>query len=1049
MLDASNPQTGKQESTGLLKFVSLLLFCSGFCGLAYQTAWFRELRLIFGASTPATGAVLAIFMGGLGIGGVVLGKRADKSPNPLRFYGILEVLIGVFAAISPLLVAFAQLVYGALGGSVSIGFIPATVARILLSVLVLGAPTFLMGGTLPAAARAVETPNDLRRSSLAVIYGINTLGALSGVLLSTLLLLEVLGIKRLLWSCALLNILIGFVAIRISFALKPALALSSVEALSPKTVNQHFVYVCALVVGFVFFLMELVWYRLLGPLLGGSVYTFGLILATALFGIGLGGAAYSIFGQSRRPTALGFATTCALEALFLAIPFAVGDYGAVFAALIQPFSALGFYGLVFGWSLITVFYVFVPSFIAGYQFPLLVGLLGAGSAEVGKETGLAYGFNTLGAILGSLAGGFGLLQALTAQGSYRLSVSLLSAMVIVTVVIYGRNKALSLAPLAASVLACVLLLAEGPTSAFRHSAIGVGRVNLAGMSYNQILGFLSERKRVVVQEFEGRESSVGITNEDGYAIVINGKSDGQCRADVGTQVMGGLLGCALHEAPKNALVIGLGTGESAGWLKDWQSIESVDVVELEPSVVEASKYCSVANRGVLEDPKVHIFIADAREVLTTFKKKYDIIFSEPSNPYRAGVASLFTTDFYRSASNRLADRGLFLQWLQTYRVDADTLKTVYKSLKEVFPYIETYYTQAGDLLLVCSMHEIQYDYEALDRRTRTEPLRTGMKIAWRVEGVEGLLSHFVGGTALADALAKSAPDINTDDRTVIEFSFARSTGVRSDVDLQELRALAKALRADLPHFRAGTPSIEAIKEYRVQTGLAVDNEPILDQDNDEGLKARAQAYIAFLRSDLEGVLEWWNRQSVPPSGLASLSVVGEALAEKGDEQAPLLAEQIDKTFDVEAEVVKARFYFRKGMIEDATRALVKAFSLYRQNPWALHPMMKRALDLAVEVAGRDKNAGKTLFDSLSSEFAVGLLSETRNLARYKIALITDFEKLCVEALKPYEENPIWDVRFLEERVRCYKANNHPLLEQATKDFEKAERNAPRRLIPQR
>ena len=1049
MSQGSSQQTSKNEATASVRLVSALLFCSGFCGLAYQTAWFKELRLIFGSSTPATGAVLAIFMGGLGIGGVVLGKRADNVPNPLRFYGVLEILIGVFAGLSPLLVVFAQLVYATLGGSVTVGFVPATLARLFLSVLVLGAPTFLMGGTLPAAARAVETPKDLRRSSLAIIYGVNTLGALTGVLLSTLLLLEVLGIRRLLWTCALLNLLIGLLAIRVSSPLKPTPPPSSVAGSSPKIVNQHFVYVCALVVGFVFFLMELVWYRLLGPLLGGSVYTFGLILATALLGIGLGGSAYSIFGQSNRPSALGFATTCGLEALFLAIPFAVGDYVAVFAALVQSFSAFGFYGLVLGWSLIIFFYVFMPSFIAGYQFPLLVGLLGAGSEEVGKETGLAYGFNTLGAILGSLAGGFGLMQALSAQGSYRLAVCLLVAMVILTISIYGRKKFLSIVPFTAAILACILLLAEGPTGAFRHSGIGVGRANLAGMSRNQIRGFLSERKRVVVEEFEGRESSVGITNEDGYAIVINGKSDGHCRADVGTMVMAALLGPALHEMPKNALVIGLGTGESAGWLKDWHSIESVDVVELEPSVVEASKYCSIANRGVLDDPKVRIFIADAREVLTSFKKKYDIIFSEPSNPYRAGVASLFTTDFYRSASKRLADRGLFLQWLQTYRVDADTLKTVYKSLKEVFPFVETYYTQLGDLLLVCSMHEIEYDYEALDRRTRTEPLRTGMKIAWRAEGVEGLLSHFVGTTALADILAKLAPDINTDDRTVIEFSFARSMGVRSDVDLQELRALAKALRADLPHFTRGTPSIEAIAEYQIQTGLAVANLPIINPNSDEGLKARAQAYVAFLRSDLAGVLEWWNRQSMSPSGLVSLSVVGEALAEKGDEQALRLAEQIDSTFDVEAEVIRARFYFRRGMLQEATKALVKAFSLYRQNPWALHPMMKRALDLAIEVASSDKDAGKTLFDSLSVEFAVGLLGEARNLTRYKIALLTDFEKLCVEALKPYEVNPIWDIRFLEERVRCYKVNNHPLLGQATKDMEIATRNAPKRLVPRR
>ena len=176
--------------------VAPLLFCSGLCALIYQTAWLRELRLIFGFSTAASAAVLAIFMGGLGLGGLLLGERAERSPRPLQLYARLELLISLAAALTPLLIVLCRAVYFALGGTVGLGAGVGTALRLLLSTLVLALPTLLMGGTLPAAARAVQHSQDQRRGGLAVLYGVNTLGAVSGALLSTFLLLEALGTRK-------------------------------------------------------------------------------------------------------------------------------------------------------------------------------------------------------------------------------------------------------------------------------------------------------------------------------------------------------------------------------------------------------------------------------------------------------------------------------------------------------------------------------------------------------------------------------------------------------------------------------------------------------------------------------------------------------------------------------------------------------------------------------------------------------------------------------------------------------------------------------------
>src|SRR5436190_536444 len=186
----------------------MLLFGSGFCALVYQTAWLRQFRLIFGASTLATAAVLAIFMGGLGMGSALLGKRADAHPRPLAFYGKLELLISLSAALSPALLWLVAKIYFATGGSVLL--------RPILAVLVLGAPTVLMGGTLPSAARAIETSDDAGRRSLALLYGVNTLGAVAGTLAATFFMLERLGNRGTLFVAVAVNVVVGAAAVILS-----------------------------------------------------------------------------------------------------------------------------------------------------------------------------------------------------------------------------------------------------------------------------------------------------------------------------------------------------------------------------------------------------------------------------------------------------------------------------------------------------------------------------------------------------------------------------------------------------------------------------------------------------------------------------------------------------------------------------------------------------------------------------------------------------------------------------------------------------------------
>ena len=260
------------------------------------------LRLVFGVSTAASAAVLAIFLGGLGLGGLLLGRRADRARSPLRLYADLETGVAVAAAATPLLLAVVARLYFLLGGTAVLGLAGATVLRLALAAVVLGLPAVLMGGTLPAAVRAVERGADAGRRRTGLLYGANTLGAVGGSLYATFLALELLGTNLTVWSASLLNLVVALAA-RLLVARPGAPAAAPPESPEPAPTGAApvaLVLVAAAVVGFAFLLMELVWYRMLAPLLGGSTYTFGLILAVALAGIGAGGLVSSSASAATR-----------------------------------------------------------------------------------------------------------------------------------------------------------------------------------------------------------------------------------------------------------------------------------------------------------------------------------------------------------------------------------------------------------------------------------------------------------------------------------------------------------------------------------------------------------------------------------------------------------------------------------------------------------------------------------------------------------------------------------------------------------------------------
>jgi spermidine synthase len=1050
--------------------VAGLLFLSGMCGLVFQVAWFREFRLVFGASTAASSAVLAVFMGGLGLGNAVLGKLADRARRPLQFYAMLELLLGASVALSPVMIDGLRGLYYLIGGQIALGPLLATAFRLAMSALVLGVPTFLMGGTLPAAVRAVTDYKDEQRRGLAILYGANTLGAVAGALGSTFYALEMFGTRHTLWLACIVNVVTALSAMTIArYAARRPLATKALAGMHSRKgrsrlrvdaeesvaisqactapVSPRIVYAVAGITGFAFFLMELVWYRMLSPILGGTTFTFGLILAVALAGIGLGGAAYAVLFRRKSASLQSLAFTCALEACCVALPFALGDRLAILAVTLHDSGGSTFFGEVTGWALVASIIILPAAFVSGIQFPLLIALLGQGEKNVGKQLGFAAAWNTMGAICGSLTGGFGLLPMLSATGAWRAAAALL-AIVSVCLLVSSRPRARQLwatiLTATAAGFALCIIACPGPSAVWRHGAIGAGHTagtdRLADPNYRH--DWENEIRRSVVSEVDGVESSIAIVGGDGLAFHVNGMCDGNAVDDVGTQVMLGLIGAAIHPHPQSAVVVGLGTGETAGWLADVPSIERVDVIELEPAVQEMARRCRAVNRDVLANPKVRMIINDAREVLLTAARRYDLIVCEPSNPYRSGIANLFTQEFYHAGRDRLNEGGMFVQWVQAYEIDERTMRMVFATFKSIFPHVEVWQSKAGDLVLVGSAKRPECSVDELRGKLAAEPFATALRCAWHTTGVEGLFSHYVGGPALVDHfLGKGSATINTDDRNEIEYGFARTLGRAGWDAVGTLSGVSAEIGDDRPAVTGDGVDWRMASLDR-QWGAAVDgkshsaDETRLNSDlNDEVLRR-------YLAKDARGMIAAWELSANSTPCLTELAVIAHLYAQAGSEKAGPLIEQLRKQLPGEAEALRGILAWRKGRLDESADHLAAAFLRLRSDPWVLEHIRTKMFDAAVQVAKANPGKSARLLDALSEPFAANCADESRRATACVLA-----ERVGPVAVARYvesfEPNVPWTDEFLTYRQRIYREAGHRLAAQADRDSREFARYASR------
>nr|HEX4315371.1 fused MFS/spermidine synthase [Kofleriaceae bacterium] len=1008
---------------------------SGACGLVYETAWMRELALVFGATTAANAAVLAIFMAGLGAGAAWFGKRVDAHPAPLMLYARLEGAIAVTAAATPLLWIAVRWAYGATGGSATLGPIGASVLRLVLAAIVLGGPTFAMGGTLPAVVRAVSTADarpDARGSVLAALYGANALGAVLGALVGTFATFELIGIRLTLWGACACNAVVAALVVAIARRARATAKPAAVEvepepeAASPP---PRWLQVAAFATGFAFFLVELVWYRMLGPILGGSTFTFGLILAGVLVGIGVGSLAYRFPGAARRPTARGFAIACGAQAVAVLVPLALGDRIAVLAIVLHQWASAGFGALCAGWAIVVAIVVVPAAIVAGVQFPMLVALAARSRARIGTDVGRIYAVNTAGAIAGALAGGFGMLSLLGAVLAWRVAGALSIALAALALANTAGVAARAVAAIPAA-LAVALLTAGGPTAAWRDSPIGAGRAQAAIASPAKLDAWLAAQRRLTIWEHDGVESAIALRAESGIALLVNGKSDGAAIQDAPTQTMLGILPALLHREPRRALVIGFGTGTTAGWLADVPGIERVDVVEIEPAVLRAGVLFGAVNRHALDNPKVHVITGDAREYLLATGEHYDIICSEPSNPYRSGVGSMYAREYYAAARRALGDDGLFVQWLQSYEVDDTTVASVYATMTSELPHVQTWETLPGDLLLVASAAPIVLEPQAVRTRIATEPFATAMLRIWHVADAEGVFAHLLGDDALATTVA-TLGELSTDDHPVVEFGFARTAGDSGLFTHGELIDVTRAVHA-IPQELRGLDWTRVVTErYRDDVEDGRTPPPKLPAESTQLLAVVAP----WERDQLDAAYRAYVAAPFEPRDPYEQLVAASTATAGADVRADAIIEQLPPALATEQAMLRAVRAATTGKLDAATFAFADAVERFRVDPYPPDPIVSQFLAAAMTIARGDRDHGRVVFELLEAPFAARAAEVQRVALRMRLAEVVDFDGLCARALAPLEPDPPVEVGVMSLRARCYADIHDPRADRARADLE--------------
>ncbi len=692
--------------------VNALVFATGMAGLIYQVAWQRYLGRLLGSDTTATAVILAVFLGGLAVGYALFGVFSARVRNALKTYGLLEAGIGLWGLAFPL-------VFQAVSDlSAAWRFQPMpllVVQGVLCTLLLVGLPTMLMGSTVPVLTRALSTSLAASTSVHARVYAVNTAGAFVGALLAGFLLVPRLGLPDTVRLAAALNLAAAAAFLAMARKVPPAPASepprTGAEPPAPSVHSPKALLAIAFLGGYATMALENVLIRVVNLSLGSSSYSFSLIVAAFILAIALGSALVS---RARRLTPATILHAQILTAALLLLVYLSLDTWPYFAHLLRitlPRSPAGFWIFQVCVMVALTLVLAAPVGLLGAVIPLLFHEYKRSLADVGSHSGRLLAVNTAGNLAGSLVGG--ILLYLVAG----IPEIFLSSVAAVTLGAVAASRPLNRRKQAAAALAALLALAMASMApAFDQSRFMIGAFRIhesLPFSHSGPSAFfagLHEGNELLFHE-DGPAGTVSVVAVQGWdpadgpremALMVNGKSDSAVVGDAQTLRLIAHVPALLAERRERVMVVGLGTGVTAGEFSLYPDLKRLDVAEISSTVVRALPLFTQAAHAVHEDPRLVMHVGDALRILGRSREQWDIIVSEPSNPWVTGVDLLFTREFYALVRERLAQGGLFLQWMHINGASPAMFGMVHGTLREVFPAVRVFISQANDLLMLAS-----------------------------------------------------------------------------------------------------------------------------------------------------------------------------------------------------------------------------------------------------------------------------------------------------------------------------------------------------------
>ena len=828
-----------------MKTICLLFYFSGIAALTYEVLWVRHLGLIFGNTVYAAATVMMTYMFGLAVGAHYAGRLAKKIKRPVRMFGILEILTALYALCVPLIFDVIQNIYKFIAINVSDSILLLTVVRVLLALVLLLIPTAMMGATLPVLSKGFLMKVDRFGSRLGLLYGINTLGAVSGVLLAGFVFIPQLGMNVSNFVAVGLDSLVGIVSLLLArkFDQSPEVVSGlsvETELLSPikKSRKAYGLLIALGVSGFISLALEVVWFRALILIFGSTTYSFSAMLGIFLIGLSLGSLIISRYADRFKNPAIIFGCSAMLIGIYTLL--SLNWFTKMPEFLLSNLMLSGgepswekMIGLKF---VITLIFLLVPTLLFGASFTAATKAIRQAMNSSTEAVGEAAMFNTIGAALGAFFGGFVLLP----NTGMRLGLIICAVLVLLLggIILYsylqGKRGQLVIIGLLVVVLGLLIIsppqwdkqvMSSGPYFS-PWTYISNGKINFREQLNSQRLLYYNE----------GITSTISVVrdaNED-LAYCSQGKTEADTtERSMMLQRMMGHLPMLFHPNPQRAVNIGLGAGVTFGAVSCYPA-DHLEVVEFEPSVVNIARVWGEKNHNVIDKPNVTVTINDGRNHLFVCDEPYDVITSDPFEPVMAGAANLYTVDFFELAKSKLNEGGIMAQYLPLYELSHDDYQMIMRSFAKVFPDCILFFTGFDTILLGGKGDAALHLPLAASKFELPEVKESLAEVGF--ENPEMLLSMFVARLS-GNGEVYELGRLNTDAHPHIEFSAPKSTfhytpDENQAVLLENYSSVPAELIADLS-----------------------EEQKLLIHDSHTAMKMTLKANLLRARSDLKGNIE--------------------------------------------------------------------------------------------------------------------------------------------------------------------------------------------------